>query len=142
MPYVRMADKLYREFSRLSDVTGHESAQPYSLEVGALLALRACERRLQNLAERECNGEGYGPLLPIHCEHNGRKWTIFERGWTDDDDEKTQRLENAAWDRAERAAKVLGVNLVRGSGDPRGAMLHIEFPATPDGYKRTMYFCD
>lgn len=138
MPYKSVLDILDDRYHKAADVCNLPYV-PFVERRAALRTLRAAEGRIHALQERECNGYGWGPGQWIGTYPNA----FYERTWTDADDAKAERLTEAAYKRAEGAAAVLGGRLVRGSGDPRGNALAVEFsrPGNP-AYPYTLYFGD
>lgn len=138
MPYQSVIEKIEDRYFKASNACDLPYV-PFKDRRAALVTLRRAETKIHGIQERECDGRGWGPGVWFGQWPN----RVYEPVWNEADAAKAERLTEAAYKRAEDAAKVLGGVLVRGSGDVRGNALHVAFrrPDQPD-YPWVLYFGD
>lgn len=138
MAYQSVIEKIEDRYFKASDVCGLPYV-PFEDRRAAIVTLRRAELKIHSIQERECDGRGWGPGVWFGEWPNRG----YEPVWNEADTAKAERLTEAAYKRAEDAAKVLGGVLVRGSGDVRGNALQVEFPRPyQPNYPFTLYFGD
>lgn len=123
---------VYKNYRRIRDLTGApirrvKNAREELTAVDILDLLRSKARQLHRIAEQECNGIERWERIP---DGRGGTRTALLASWTEEDQANADKKSAEILSNAERLAAMLGAR-VGTQGDPRGAVLWLEFDPRP-----------
>lgn len=124
---------VYANYRKIRDLTGApvrrvKNASEELTAVDILDLLRSRARQLHRIAEQECNGIERWQTITDY--QTGKTRQALLASWTDEDQAQADAKTAEILHNARRLAALLGA-VVGTQGDPRGAVLWLEFEPRP-----------